>query len=153
MQTLVHEMVHLWQHHLGKPPSRAYHDKAFAAKMITIGLQPTSTGKPGGATTGPHMMDLCIPEGPFDVHTKALVGSGVTIEWYDRTYLVCSKPALQTATGGDGEEDSEGGEPLPPAKKPTSKVNYSCPDKHINAWAKPNAKLLCGECSRQLESA
>ena len=31
LATLVHEMVHLWQHHFGKRPRRSYHDRQWAA--------------------------------------------------------------------------------------------------------------------------
>ncbi len=44
LSTLVHEMVHLWQHHFGKPSRAAYHNKEWAAKMHTVGLVPSDTG-------------------------------------------------------------------------------------------------------------
>ena len=52
VSTLVHEMVHEWQHHFGKPSRRGYHNKQWAAKMIEIGLIPSHTGEPGGKQTG-----------------------------------------------------------------------------------------------------
>lgn len=57
LQTLVHEMVHAWQFHFGKPGRRGYHNKEWADKMEAIGLMPSSTGKPGGARTGEKMAD------------------------------------------------------------------------------------------------
>ncbi|MBM5564638.1 SprT-like domain-containing protein, partial [Klebsiella quasipneumoniae] len=60
MQTLVHEMAHLWQHHFGKPGRRGYHNKEWAERMEEIGLMPSSTGKPGGAKTGDKMADYII---------------------------------------------------------------------------------------------
>lgn len=48
LSTLVHEMVHLWQHHFGKPSRAAYHNKEWAAKMHMVGLVPSDTGQPGG---------------------------------------------------------------------------------------------------------
>ena len=45
LSTLVHEMVHLWQHHYGTPPRKSYHDKEWAAKMREVGLIPTATGE------------------------------------------------------------------------------------------------------------
>ncbi len=52
LATLAHEMVHLWQHHFGKPGRGRYHNKEWAEKMKSIGLQPTTTGKDDGAETG-----------------------------------------------------------------------------------------------------
>ena len=33
LSTLVHEMVHLWQHHFGTPSRASYHNREWAAKM------------------------------------------------------------------------------------------------------------------------
>src|SRR5438874_1682352 len=55
LSTLAHEMAHVWQQTDGKPPTRCYHDRQWAAKMKEIGLQPTSTGLAGGKETGQHM--------------------------------------------------------------------------------------------------
>src|ERR1700686_2839600 len=59
LSTLAHEMVHLWQHHFGKAGRGRYHNMEWAEKMKSIGLQPTSTGKEGGAETG-DVMDHII---------------------------------------------------------------------------------------------
>lgn len=58
MQTLVHEMVHLWQHEFGKPSHRAYHNTEWANKMESIGLMPSDTGEPGGKRTGQRVITL-----------------------------------------------------------------------------------------------
>ncbi len=66
MQTIVHEMVHLWQFHFGKPGRGRYHNDEWADKMQAIGLMPSSTGAPGGRRTGDHMGDYMIAGGLFD---------------------------------------------------------------------------------------
>ncbi|SPE34073.1 hypothetical protein SBA3_2090010 [Candidatus Sulfopaludibacter sp. SbA3] len=33
-------MAHVWQQTHGKPPTRSYHDRQWAAKMKEIGLHP-----------------------------------------------------------------------------------------------------------------
>lgn len=65
MQTLVHEMAHCWQYCFGTPSRYGYHNKEWAYKMIEVGLQPTVTGKPGGAIVGEHMSDYVIENGRF----------------------------------------------------------------------------------------
>src|SRR5271157_1233999 len=65
IQTLVHEMVHLWQHHFGEPGRRSYHNKNWSEKMMSVGLMPSSTGKKGGNTTGEHMSDYVTEGGLF----------------------------------------------------------------------------------------
>jgi hypothetical protein len=65
--TLGHEMVHLKQYKLGKPSRRHYHNKEWAAEMKLIGLQPSSTGAPGGKETGQQMSHYIIPGGAFQL--------------------------------------------------------------------------------------
>lgn len=65
MQTIVHEMCHLWQHEFGNPGRIAYHNKEWADKMESIGLMPSSTGKPGGKRVGQRISDYPIPRGLF----------------------------------------------------------------------------------------
>src|SRR5665647_1386293 len=52
MSTLVHEMVHHWQHHFGTPSRSNPHNREWATKMVALGLQPSKTGLPGGIKTG-----------------------------------------------------------------------------------------------------
>ena len=61
-------MVKVWQYGRGTLPSRGYHNAEWAVKMKAIGLQPSSTGAPGGSETGQRMSSYIIPGGPF---TKA----------------------------------------------------------------------------------
>jgi hypothetical protein len=65
LQTLVHEMVHCWQHCHGKPGRSYYHNREWAYKMMAVGLQPSSTGAPGGHITGQHMSDYPVEDGRF----------------------------------------------------------------------------------------
>lgn len=84
MQTLVHEMVHLWQHEYGKPSHRTYHNKEWADKMESIGLMPSSTGKPGGKRTGQKMSDYPLKNGAFYLQCVVFAQSGYQLPYYDR---------------------------------------------------------------------
>lgn len=84
LQTLVHEMVHLWQYHFGKPSRRSYHNSEWAKMMESIGLMPSSTGKKGGKKTGEKMADYPILGGRFLDSTRELLTSEFTISWHDR---------------------------------------------------------------------
>ncbi len=77
LATLAHEMVHLWQHHFGKPGRGRYHNKEWAEKMRSIGLQPTSTGKDDGAETGDVMGHMIVADGPFDRAVRKLLAKGL----------------------------------------------------------------------------
>jgi predicted SprT family Zn-dependent metalloprotease len=123
LSTLAHEMAHLWQYHLGTPSRTGYHNKQWAAMMDTIGLCPSSTGQPGGKRTGQHMSHYIIDGGPFHKACRALLAQGVTISWLDRA-----------------------GEDATTRKKANTRTKYTCPTCGLNAWAKPDIVLLCGEC-------
>ena len=84
LSTLVHEMVHLWQFHLGKPGRRSYHNKEWAVKMEEIGLCPSHTGRPGGRRTGEQMDHYIVEGGLFDVVCSRLLTQEFTLSWLDR---------------------------------------------------------------------
>ncbi len=88
MQTLVHEMVHCWQHCFGNPGRTYYHNKEWANKMIEIGLMPSSTGEPGGKITGQHMSDYIIKGGRFlSAFEKLEKKKKFQLQWIDRKSL------------------------------------------------------------------
>lgn len=131
LSTLVHEMVHLWQAHFGKEPRRCYHDRQWAAKMEEVGLVPSHTGEPGGKKTGQRMTHYIAPGGPYQRAVKELLGR---------------RPAVLF-------QDQWGASSQSAAKKNESKTKFSCPSCELNAWAKPSASLVCGQCGCELEAA
>jgi SprT-like family protein len=122
LSTLVHEMAHVWQQTHGKAPRKGYHDRQWAAKMREVGLQPSSTGEEGGAETGQSMTHYIIPSGRYAMAYAKLAATGFQLHWQ-------SAPTI-----GQGK-----------AKK-SSKTKFTCPECGQNAWAKPDALLICGEC-------
>jgi len=122
LSTLADEMAHVWQQTHGKPPRRSYHDRQWAAKMREIGLQPSSTGEPGGKETGQSVTHYIIPGGCYAKAYAKLAAQGFQLHWQ-------SVPVDKQAS----------------AKK-SSKTKFTCPECGLNAWAKPDAHLICGEC-------
>jgi SprT-like family len=122
LSTLAHEMAHVWQQTHGKPPTRCYHDREWAAKMKEIGLQPSTTGQPGGKETGQSVTHYIVPGGPYAKAYAKLKATGFQLHW-------------QSAPQGAAAR----------AKK-ASKTKFTCPECGQNAWAKPDALLLCGAC-------
>jgi ribosomal protein S27AE len=113
-------MCHVWQETFGKAPRKGYHDRKWAAKMKEVGLQPSSTGEEGGAETGQSVSHYIIPEGHFAQAYAKLAASGFHLHWQ-------SIPASGRAV------------------KPT-RMKFTCPECGQNAWAKPDARLICGQC-------
>ena len=122
---LVHEMAHVWQETYGEPSRRGYHNRQWAEKMREVGLQPTSTGEPGGMETGQSVTHYIIPEGHYARAYAQLASSGYKLHWQ-------SLPAVGSA-------------------KKTSKRKFTCPECRQNAWAKPGACLICGQCVKSGE--
>jgi predicted SprT family Zn-dependent metalloprotease len=131
LSTLAHEMVHLWQHHFGEPPRKSYHDKQWAAKMNEIGLIPSATGEEGGKETGQKMGHLIAEAGNFKRACQSLLASHPAILYSDR------------------DRDDAG---KARKKKLASKTKYTCSSCRLNAWAKPEAPLVCGACQTPMQS-
>ncbi len=123
LSTLVHEMTHLQQHHFGKPSRSGYHNGEWAKMMEVVGLIPSETGEAGGKKTGQRMTHYIEPCGRFEIACNKLIEDGFSIPWQSIT---------------KNSEETE--------KKRTSKTKYSCQTCGTNAWAKPNTKLICGDC-------
>ncbi len=81
LQTLAHEMVHLWQHHFGDPSIRTFHNTQWANMMEHVGLMPSDTGEPGGKRVGQKMGDYIIPGGVFDHVADRLLKEKTIVQW------------------------------------------------------------------------
>ncbi len=127
LSTLAHEMAHVWQQTHGRPPRRAYHDRQWAAKMMEIGLQPSTTGQPGGKETGQSVTHYIIPGGTYASAYAKLAANGFQLNWQSQPFGVERK------------------------KKAASKTKYTCPSCGTNAWAKPETALICGACYEEDE--
>jgi hypothetical protein len=130
LSTLAHEMAHLWQHHFGTPSRTGYHNKEWAVKMREIGLIPTDTGEPGGKDTGQRVTHMIEEGGLFARVCSAFLATSPAVLYQDRA--------------GDDSAVRK--------KKAASKTKYTCPTCGLNAWAKPDAPLICGDCESSMES-
>lgn len=139
LSTLVHECVHQWQQHFGKPGRGRYHNREWADRMEAIGLLPTDTGKAGGKKTGDRMTHIIMPGGRFDVLCAELLNTEYRLAWFDRF-----PPAGYSLPGGSADEGED--TPAAPVVEPKTrnKIKYTCSLCGANAWGKPNLRLLCG---------
>ncbi|MEW8063271.1 MAG: SprT-like domain-containing protein [Candidatus Thiodiazotropha sp.] len=137
LATLAHEMVHLWQHHHGKPGRGRYHNREFADKMKSIGLQPTDTGEEGGKETGDSVHHIVVPAGPFDNVANTLLARGFKITWIEQPRLT---PNAAEGTAGENASPAQ-------ESKSGKRVKYVCPKEKCEtaAWAKHDAHLMCGD--------
>ena len=82
--TMCHEQCHIWQAYFGTPSRRCYHNQEWADKMLSIGLVPSDTGKPGGRRTGQAMSDYPLADSAFYMSSLRLFFKGFCIPWLDR---------------------------------------------------------------------
>jgi hypothetical protein len=155
LATLAHEMVHLWQHHFGKPSRGGYHNKEWARKMSEIGLVPSSTGAPGGKPIGESVSHYIRPGGRFEEVCTACLATDTTVLFQDRAYR--DLPEGESAVGGSDGTTAGGESRLEKAererqRKTASKTRYSCLRTGLNAWAKPGVRLLCGCCENEMSA-
>jgi len=143
LATLAHEMVHLWQHHFGKAGRGRYHNKQWAETMKAIGLQPTDSGKEDGKETGDKVRHIVMPDERFDRTVNKLLARGFSITWME-------KPRVETA----GRSQS-GGENSGSKSKSGKRIKYICTNEQCDqkAWAKHEAKLICGHHMLAMEPA
>ena len=150
LQTLVHEMCHLWQFHLGKPSRPGYHNRQWADKMTVIGLYPSSTGAPGGKTTGQHMADFITKDGAFEKAMRSLRKNKFKVTWYDRIIELIIETQDATLPVKTPGKPAIGEKPKPVALATPTRRKFICPTCGLKAWAKPSAKLICGGCEVKL---
>ena len=160
LQTLVHEQVHQWQAQFGKPSLRTYHNREWADKVLSVGLTPSSTGRPGGMQTGQQMADYPTEGGVFLEIASGILAKSSLITWYKEGVAI--KRAQEYAARPDSGDDQASAPSmvaalaatLPPAGEggagrpapPPSKVGYQCPECRARAWGKPDLSLICGTC-------
>lgn len=127
LSTLLHEMVHVWQFHLGQKYSRnGYHNKEWGNKMKEVGLYPSNTGDEGGKETGQQMTHYIIRKGKFETLTIAFLKN--------RSIKLSSFPISKEASSQN-----------------KNKVKFSCPSCSINAWGKPDLNIHCGDCDERMD--
>lgn len=132
---LVHDMVHLWQHHFGTPGRGRYHNREWAEKMKSVGLQPVDSGVDGGKETGETMFQLILADGPFAQAADQLISQGFAIDWRE----VLPTPA-------DSTNSDIGDDPAKPDKS-GKRVKYRCPNCDLKACPKARSPS-CRSASR-----
>lgn len=172
LSTLVHEMVHHWQEHFGRPSKGNPHNREWAAKMRSVGLEPTSTGLPQGKDTGHRVSHYIRPDGPFLRACRELLQQGFALPWFDRhapmepghnavrqealkeTGVVLKlTPAPLAMLRQTANVEVSGVIIPPPPKRYPHRVKYQCSGCGATAWAKEGLDIRCGLCDRALEAA
>lgn len=171
LQTLVHEMVHQWQHHFGKPGRSRYHNHEWAEKMQKVGLMPSHTGQPGGRKVGDRVADYAIEGGLFLQACQDLIAGQFSVTWLDRYPSYKQMVGVQEIYSMQIPQDAGGGvrpfqalaaimeeSPvhvigqaefpsvvIPEKVKDQTRSRYQCHCEN-RVWGRPGLKIMCGEC-------
>jgi hypothetical protein len=106
--------------------------KEWAQMMKAVGLIPSDTGAPGGREVGQKVSHYIEAYGRFHRACAELLSHG-----FDPFYV-------ELWNEGDAAKRR---------KKSASKTRYTCPACGVNAWAKPQTALICGDCREEMEVA
>jgi hypothetical protein len=145
LSTFVHELVHAWQEHYGKPGRGKYHNRGFANRMKEIGLFPSSTGQPGGEETGDRISHYIIEGGKFDLAFQEFQGKGFKILWgpvkkSESPHIVASLPSPSSDPAAPEEYETGG------------RVKYECKcGNHV--WGKAGLEIQCKVCNHDFHRA
>ena len=137
MGTLVHEMVHVWQHYQGTPSRNGYHNKEWSDKCLSIGIKPFNVKEPE-KTTGQNC-DHEIMKGQ-DTY-KAIVNLPDDCLF---PYTTENLGSLDPQQGGQGQN------PPPTPVKPGQRTKYTCPICGMNVWGKSGLVIACLQCNQTL---
>lgn len=98
--------------------------------------------------TGESVGHYIIPGGRFEVACLEFLERESTLLYQDAAYLLREG---DTSTAGEGDSDDEATRTR--KRKAASKTKFSCRRTGLNAWAKPDARLLCGCCEALMLTA
>ncbi len=167
LSTLVHEMVHHWQAHAGKPTPSNAHNREWANRMESIGLMPSKTGLPGGKKTGRSMSHYILPDGAFIATCQTLVDDGFMFPWLDRhlpSYPE-SQDAVKKALRESGIDYPASPAPIhvlpaeidgkstlcrPSPKKSPTRTKLTCAQCGRKAWVAQDTVIFCGVCQIEM---
>lgn len=156
LQTLVHEQVHQWQAQFGDASRRTYHNREWAEKMLSVGLVPSHTGRPGGRMTGQQMADYPAEEGEFIQLAREILTRHQLITWYKEGVAIsraqeyaampagAEVPMVVAALAAALPTSGAASQNRPTAA--ASKVSYQCPECRMRVWGKPDLSVICGSC-------
>ena len=125
--TQVHEKIHATMFADGTAPGGDYNCVGFRARMKSVGLQTSKTGRPGGASIGSPMSHYIIEGGPFDRVMDQLIAEGF------RFPCRVARPSVQRRRRRIALKAAD-----------PSKTKFYCPECGQIARANYTAQLRCG---------
>ncbi len=98
------------------------------------------------------MSDYAAEGGEFMVTLNELTLGGFALQWHDRLFDLTRAELTLTNTNGSNNQDGTQGQGLGVSVKSKGRSKFHCTECRLNAWAKPSATLVCGDCNKVLEA-
>lgn len=146
LQTLLHEMVHLWQQMFGDPGKNNYHNKEWHKEAARVGLVTDPKDRVGYTKPGEGFERALVEFKPRVERIPFRLGAGL--------------PSLPPPGPGGGDDDDEGGEggggAEPPTKGKQRKWTCGCGFGVRVAKTRdgqPYFNATCGDCGERFKLA
>lgn len=143
LQTLCHELCHVYEHAYIHIPRGGYHDKQWHELMISCGLEPVYMNKSKTSVS-----DKIIEGGEFEAFVKAFDEENP--HFFNVVEFTQSVVSGWKENNPDAEADEEGAM-ADNADKPVktydrNKIKYICPSCNAKVWGKAGLHITCSDC-------
>lgn len=143
LQTLCHELCHVYEHAYIHIPRGGYHDKQWHELMISCGLEPVYQN-----TSKTSVSDRIIEGGEFESFVKAFEEENPN--FFNVVAFTQSVVSRWKESNPESEADEEGAT-ADNADKPVkiynrNKIKYICPKCNAKVWGKAGLHVTCSDC-------
>lgn len=143
LQTLCHELCHVYEHAYIHIPRGGYHDKQWHGLMTSCGLEPVYMNK-----SKTNVSDKIIEGGEFEDFVKAFEENHP--DFFNVVEFRESVVKGWKEENPNAEADEEGAM-ADNADKPVktynrNKIKYVCPDCEAKVWGKAGLHIACSDC-------
>ena len=143
LQTLCHELCHVYEHAYIHIPRGGYHDKQWHELMISCGLEPVYQN-----SSKTSVSDRIIEGGEFGSFVKAFEEENPN--FFNVVAFTQSVVSGWKENNPDSEADEEGAM-ADNADKPgktynRNKIKYICPSCNSKVWGKAGLHITCTDC-------
>lgn len=148
LRCLTRLRAHQWRQKIcaqasaGRAGTPGYCDKPLAKVLELIGLNPSSSGQPGGRRTGYGISDYVVEGGPFDLLAREMLIAGELLTWRDSAVSVAEEFGFGSSC-----------RTIKQPKPRQTRSKFTCPNIECgqNAWAAHRAQLRCGFCDLPMQ--
>ena len=138
MTTMVHEMGHLEQADKGTAGRESYHNVEYVTRMREMGVDSIDPESGDPVSSGDRVSSALIPGSKLE---QSLLDMPEEYIFPYLPKLFPDDPPIPP---------KQQGVPTPEPKKRGVKTKYSCAKCGLNMWGKPDSRIACLDCNREM---